>query len=538
MDPLSIWTSVWTIVDKISKLVSPASEQFPAQSELCEYQANLQKIRAALDSLSTDLTRDLSDRNVYIAVILQNSESTAQRLYDMLPSDCNEDSRQWEVEQLLPSVKMMSAALNQLRLELYQKRPKANGTVLSVCWSVRYPLCKKHNPRCEPISSTWIEHDRSPTITGCLPDTDVVSAERLIEEHADTRSTLSHTAKVVSKISSYWIRDQRKRGLHNEVKLATLDTPQEYIDCAAWFLEQTRSSSTRTADGSHTRRRIWPRTQRWSKMSVRETTTLDKKPRSIEYVFPEHQGQRYFSIRAACCVRASFRPLTAKELFFATTTKISPKDHDWPFAIDDEESSVAELMQICDNFLRVDDDGLAHFTDEYSSAFRGEDSPVSDKDAHLFMSLICLRQMKRQPRLILKPWLDYHKLEAKEENFPLHQYVVSFWQSHCRAVEGASTRVPNELDTAIQAAWLSERGARCLRASERAIKELDTFLVQGEALDIGLEFSLAHGFGELAKSYRKMGAKPPEEEETFDMRDWVFVEPFNSCERELQAPDS
>ena len=527
MDPLSTWTSVWTIVDKILQLVSPRKEQFPAQSELCEYQANLQKIRFALDSLSADLTQDLPDQNVYIAIILQNSESTAQRLYDMLPSDCNGDGGQWEVEQLLPSVKMMSAALNQLRLELYQKRPRANGTILAICSSVRYPLCIVHSPRCEPASSDGIGYDRSSqTVKGGSLEVDKVSAEKLIEEHADTRSTLSHTAKVVSRISSYWIRDQRKRGLHDEVKLAVLDTPQEYIDCAAWFLEQTRSSSTRTAGGSHMRRRIWPHSQRWRRMSVHQTTTIDEKPRSIEHVFPEHRGQRYFSIRAACCVRASFRPLTAKELFFATTTKISPKDHDWPFATDDEESSVAELVQICDNFLRVDEEGLAHFRDEYSSAFCGEDSPVSDKDAHLFMSLMCLRQMKRQPRLILKPWLDYHKLEAKEENFPLHQYVVSYWQSHCRAVEGASTRVPNELDMVIQAAWLSERGARCLRASESAILELDTLLVQGEALDIGLEFSIAHGFSELAKSYRKMGAKPAEED-SFDLRDWVLVEPFS-----------
>lgn len=538
MDPLSILSSVFTIVDKILKFVSPTVEQFPAQSELCEYQANLQKLRPVLASLPKDLTWDPAHKFLYIAIILRNSESTAQRLYDLFPSCCDGDGKQGDVEELVPCIKMMSAALNQLRLELYQQCPKESATILSVGPNVKYPPCGESRPLNESPSSNLIEHDWVfPTLEDCSPDAELASVDRLIEEHADTRSTLSHVAKVVGKIRFYWSRDRRKRGLHNEVKLATFDTPQEYIDCAAWILEQARSTSTCIAGRTHLRRQIRPCSPRRRRSSAQEIPPIDERPRSLEDVFPEHRGQRYFSIRAACCVRASFRPLTAKELFFAATTKISPKDHEWPFATDNKESSIAELMQICDKFLRVDDGGLVYFRDEYSHVFRGQEGPVSHKDAHLFMSLVCLRHMKREPRLILKPWLDYHKLEAEEKHFPLHKYVVSFWQSHCRAAEGASTRVPNEMDVVIQAAWLSERGARCLRASDCASKELDALLVQGEALDVGLEVSIAHGFSELARSYRKMGAKPAEED-TFDLRDWVLVEPLSTCGPEPRESNS
>ena len=530
-DPIGIVGLALAISDGIQGFILLSTGHLQVQSELCDLQKNLQKLRPILAALPTTSTQDSSEKCLYLSSLLRNSENTARGLYDLLPLDCDGDREQDDVESLLLSVKMMSAGLNQLRLELYKDCHRQGDIASSVSLNDTANL---NSCTCD-ISSTasdlpclYLEDDNwvSLNLRPCPADHQYEPAEALIQKHAKTGSVMSHIAKTVSKVTSYLSRNNRKRGIDDEVKIANFDTPKEYIDCAAWFLEQARSSSIYELEERKLRRRIRPCSPHRRRLSLQEESPVDSKSSSVQHVFPEHPGQRYFSIRAACCVHASLRPLTPRELFVASTTKLLPNDHEWPFQTNHEQASIAELMHICDNFLRLDDKGSVHFREEYSDLFLGENGPILGKDAHLFMSLVCLHQMKRQPRLILKPWLDYHRLETEEENFPLHSYVVRFWHSHCRAAEGSSTKIPNELHLVIQAAWLSERRAECPFPSDSAIKELDMLLVQGEALDIGLEVSISHGFSELAKSYRKMGAKPAEEN-SFDFREWVSIEPLD-----------
>ena len=130
---------------------------------------------------------------------------------------------------------------------------------------------------------------------------------------------------------------------------------------------------------------------------------------------------------------------------------------------------------------------------------------ISKGEANALMALMCLSHMMREPRLILKPWLHFHEFQLMEDEFPLHSYIVSFWQEHCLAAQGVALEVSESLDFVISHAWAAEREAEAQLDPDPDSRELD-LLVRNEGLDVGLVLAQAYNLPDLEDFYTQMGA--------------------------------
>src|SRR5206468_3134260 len=61
-------------------------------------------------------------------------------------------------------------------------------------------------------------------------------------------------------------------------------------------------------------------------------------------IFPRNVVSRHFAMRAAFCLITCPRPLTGRELFAASTTRVLPNDIDWPSPLGDLGANIRDLM--------------------------------------------------------------------------------------------------------------------------------------------------------------------------------------------------
>ena len=213
---------------------------------------------------------------------------------------------------------------------------------------------------------------------------------------------------------------------------------------------------------------------------------------------------RHFILRAIYCVLGSCKPLTAMEVFLVTKTKILNSDIDWPYHINDTTQNVEELMRLSQRFLAVDSAGNVRLRSQWLIDVFTENSCVQMHDVHLFMALVCLKTIEEWPRILLRPWLQYHELKKINS---LHEYTINNWHHHYLSVDGYSQYLQEHLRTLLQKAWVAERAAGLTHISMETGKNAG-LAVLTEALDVGLEFCKAYEIQDLQKTYIRMGANP------------------------------
>jgi hypothetical protein len=543
---VSIVHATWCIVEQLSKGVPVA----PA-GDLRRLQSRLQSLRAMLEeqekTFADNLVSPDSGYTQRLIVLLTFSRTTIKELHDYVVVSIV-DKRAEAAGIIRPFLRLLSAATGHLLIQCRQAsvtnllQPQASLLAYGPVQKQRQelgeqpellPSCVWDDPEDEAdvvlLGSEQSQPARFVPVDIQSSNSQISSTDKhyvyisqehdfnifeiLLQEEHEADDDVPPGAKASCKLSASLNSQARYRNFEEHLRrVHRVGSAMEYYDCAAWLLEHKRSQLRIITECHQVRHSAQSRSGRDQNQDQDPCESLPRRlekhdrPLSPVDIFPTHAGQRHFAVRAACCVLAAFRTLTIAELFAATTTKILPTDPDWPRHFDDISKDMDELMFLCRSFLLIDAQRCVHLQPWCFGLFHSAAGLVAMEDARLFLSLACLNHLKKHPRLILKPWLDFYELVADEEKFGLHRYAITYWQRHCVEIEGTSGELPRELHSVIQGAWLAERSAESVFCTCRNHEELD-ITIQSEALNVGLELSIAHGFDLLAETYRRMGAR-------------------------------
>lgn len=230
-------------------------------------------------------------------------------------------------------------------------------------------------------------------------------------------------------------------------------------------------------------------------------------------LFPSRTLENHFALRSACCVSSSFRALKLSELFLASTTIVLDDDPEWPEPQNSLTINSQRLLSFCQHFLSVDSDGFVNFKDNRIADLFSRYLIGFARDAHHFMAAVCLKHIERMsPRLLLEPWEDFQRLER---NFPLHNYVVTFWQYHYGITENYTDRLVSQLKLLLDDASIAiTRENHCQSRTHQDSRRAPFKLMPAwfnATIEIGFHFAKRHQFHKLAAIYESMGAR---------MQDW------------------
>lgn len=303
------------------------------------------------------------------------------------------------------------------------------------------------------------------------------------------------------------------------------DMAHDLMDFAEWRLENERCHKMREAAPIHSdAKRIY--VGNWQAKNDRDNwcfqPVADKStPSAGEPASTAHGAEvtSYLATRAISFVLVAFRPLTGAELLAAVSTSFSTDGNNTPPGSPTPVVSLQLIFEVCQGHLYLDRDEVVRLREERRAQLLEQGCGMSYQEAHAMMALTCLTQMKRQPRLILKPWMDFHRFAQPANNFPFHKYLVVFWQRHYALAEKFLARIPEELHALLQNAWIGERAADepGNDGTDTEVDCLDTW-VHVEALDVGLELSKAYGFRELERTYKRLGANTARSLEEYNPR--------------------
>jgi hypothetical protein len=271
---------------------------------------------------------------------------------------------------------------------------------------------------------------------------------------------------------------------------------EEYRDCLSWsilnLLEKDAASCAAT---------------RPDRPPLNDRESLESRPffsaRAKSNTFEGKNAS--LILKALRWIAFSFRPLKHDELFAALASKPAASAAG-PSDIPKDEVTlrmVDELIELCSDILRADDQGFVEFCDleTKNHVLQTETfflDPCKPSKIHEMIAMVCMNHLRcLHPQSLFRPWISTNTILTDEpECCRLRSYSTSYWHEHFRFAEAESEYLPSILDEAIQSV-ISPPG------SYRG----PVGMFQVLRINLGLWICCLHDFARLGKTYLQMGAQ-------------------------------
>ncbi|KIV86978.1 hypothetical protein PV11_02551 [Exophiala sideris] len=505
--------------------------------DLC---SSLKQLSAVLEPLAGGAKSDGMEE---VSTLLQHAPPLVCALQQWLERWHSCDKMLPELRTLLPATKLICESvlrlmplLSSAELDADGENSKQHGNIVnktsikprSYATEDRTPSCKfcctinectckpcypfSHKSRSQKRSTTGsklkLNNEHSKSCTTCMQTEHICwdgPAEVIMSWSSGCASHKLSSAVALTEVAAL-IRSRRfKQRLEPCMPRNYAESTKEFIDCASWWLDQPSNETEIHVAHQTNMRPLHSDCPTFCEICRTKHAPNGDKRSAAWSIFPEDAIYAHFAKRAAICALSSFMYLTEKELFALSTTKVLYNDIEWPSTGGELDENVRKFMDACNKFLGVDASGHVRFKTQCTVNFFVENPPVTERNAHLYMTLACLTHMRRQPRLILRPWLDFHDNGQKDMDFCVHNYILTYWHLHYREADGYSAFPQRNLHLVVQEAWAAERAAESLLDHREGNKDNGN-RIHVEALNFGLEICRAHGVRDLEEIYIRMGA--------------------------------